>query len=284
MPEPVSPSPWARKWLLAALVALIMAASVAVRYWFVSPGRPSMVHVPYLVPRVIQIIPGVHLLGSLDPAAAYAVETSEGLVLIDTGIQSGAGSVLEQLVYQNLDWKKLHAILLTHVHADHSGGAQFLRQATGAKVYVGRADAAILRAGEPREAMVGNFALTPKSSLHKTIVDKELDGGETITIGEARFQVFATPGHTPGSVCYLMERNGYKVLFSGDVIISLEDSPAPLSHYQGPFGTYIACRARATVAMPTLSSARSGPYGYCPRQTLFFLGIPGWIRSHKARP
>ena len=129
-------------------------------------------------------------------------------------------------MYQNLDWKKLHAILLTHVHADHSGGAQFLREATGAKVYVGRADAAILRAGEPREAIVGNFAM-PKSSIHKTIVDRELDGGETITIGEARFQVFATPGHTPGSVCYLMERNGYKVLFSGDVIISLEDSPGP---------------------------------------------------------
>ena len=61
-------------------------------YWFVSPGRPSMGHVPYLEPRAVEIIPGVHLLGSLDPAAAYAVETSEGLVLIDTGIESGAGT------------------------------------------------------------------------------------------------------------------------------------------------------------------------------------------------
>ena len=40
-----------------------------------------------------------------------------------------------------LDWKRVRAILLTHAHGDHSGGAEALRVATGAKVYAGAGDA-----------------------------------------------------------------------------------------------------------------------------------------------
>jgi glyoxylase-like metal-dependent hydrolase (beta-lactamase superfamily II) len=66
-------------------------------------------------------------------------------------------------------------------------------------------------------------------------VDVELHGSEVIEFGETRFTVIGTPGHSPGSVCYLMERPELRALFSGDVIISLSRHSS-----SGPLGTYMA--------------------------------------------
>ena len=112
--------------------------------------------------------------------------------------------------------------------------------------------------------MTGNWPIHADINIHPTTVDVELDGGETFSIGKAHFQVFATPGHTPGSVCYLMERHGYRVLFSGDVIISLDGAAKSVTLFQGPFGTYSAhqdprYRGDARAFLATLRSLRSLP-------------------------
>src|SRR5262249_28159497 len=159
-----------------------------------------------LEPFPVTLAPGVHLLGALVPAAAYVVETSNGLVLIDTGMESDARSVKQQMKYLGLDWHRLQAILLTHAHGDHSGGAGRLRGATGARIYVGTGDASVLRTGEPREAFYSTFFVPDNVKPVPTVVDVELSGGETIEVGDTRIQVLATPGHSPGSTCYLMER------------------------------------------------------------------------------
>jgi glyoxylase-like metal-dependent hydrolase (beta-lactamase superfamily II) len=151
-------------------------------------------------------------------------EVEHGLVLIDSGPEPDAGSLKQQMAALGLDWKRLCAILLTHAHADHILGAECLR-ASGAKVYAGRGDAAVLRAGGPREAFLSVFHM-PEVVLHPTAVDVELAGEETLAFGDSCFRVLATPGHTPGSICYLLERQGLRVLFTGDVIQSLGGLPA----------------------------------------------------------
>jgi glyoxylase-like metal-dependent hydrolase (beta-lactamase superfamily II) len=154
------------------------------------------------------------------PAAVYVVDTTEGLVLVDSGVEDSTALVMEQLADLGLDVKRLRAILLTHVHADHSLGAARLRERTGAKIYAGRADCLPLRRGGPREALFSTHHL-PQLSAHPTPVDVELADGETVEVGDARFEVLAAPGHTPGSVCYLLERDGRRILFTGDVILCL---------------------------------------------------------------
>src|SRR5205085_2917040 len=116
------------------------------------------------------------------------VETSAGLVLIDAGFQ--AATVKGEMASLRLDWKRVVAIFLTHVHHDHSGGAQELRSATGAKVYAGQGDADALRAGGPLEALFGTFSIGPSQDGGPgqgqppppmpvpTPVDVELRGGE----------------------------------------------------------------------------------------------------------
>lgn len=221
-----------RKWLAGFLALLVVFAVL-----FASFRGRGVAKVPLLDGSTITVVPGIHLLGNLGPSAAYVVETSEGLVLIDSGLDRDAQVLKSEMAKLGLDWKRLHAIFLTHVHGDHSGGAERLRSETGAKVYAGQADATVLRSGESREAFFGTFKM-PDHSPHPTTVDIELEGQETIAFGNARLQALDTPGHTPGSTCYLIERAGLRVLFAGDVIVRLGDKPL------GTYTTYMDPRYR----------------------------------------
>jgi glyoxylase-like metal-dependent hydrolase (beta-lactamase superfamily II) len=70
-------------------------------------------------------------------------------------------------------------------------------------------------------------------------VDVELRDGQVIAVAEVRFRVLTAPGHTPGSICYLMERGERRALFAGDVILSLRGK-SPL----GTYPAYLAPRYR----------------------------------------
>jgi glyoxylase-like metal-dependent hydrolase (beta-lactamase superfamily II) len=201
------------------------------------------------------------MLGGLVPSTAYVVETPEGLVLVDSGLKPRAAPLRAQMAELGLDWRRIRAIFLTHAHGDHTGGAEFLREKTGAKVYAGKGDAAVLRAGGPREAFFSTFSM-PDDRPHPTTIDVELSGGEAITFGGVRFRALAAPGHTPGSVCYLMEREGLRVLFAGDVICMLlgdAKSPYQLGKPLGTYSAYLAPRYRgdAKTYLATLRDLRT---------------------------
>src|SRR5262245_16871666 len=214
-----------------AAIVLAGAAWLAMRKERFTP-RPAPI-ADVLQPAPVAVAPGIYHLGNSSPGAVYLVETSEGLVLIDSGIEASAGAVIGQISDLRFELKRLRAILLTHVHADHSLGAARLRNLTGARIYAGRADSQVLRKGGPREAFFSTYHM-PEISTHPTTVDVELDGGETITFGETRFVAVATPGHTPGGICYQMERDDVRALFTGDVVQSLSRA------HTSTLGTYTA--------------------------------------------
>jgi glyoxylase-like metal-dependent hydrolase (beta-lactamase superfamily II) len=185
------------------------------------------------------VVPGIYHLGGLWPSSAYVVDTSQGLVLIDSGLDDDAKVLRSQMAELGLDWKRVRAIFLTHVHGDHSGGAEWLRKATGAKVYAGEADASVLQSGGPREAFFSTFYM-PNNTPHPTTVDVPLKGGENLDFGDVRIQCLATPGHTPGSTCYLVERQNLRALFGGDTIMRLRGEDIPHDVHDKPLGTYAA--------------------------------------------
>ena len=136
-----------RRILLLIVIVFCVALAVWASRFKAKRVVFSALAVPKLGPTAITIVPGIHLLGGLEPAAAYAVETSDGLVLVDSGLESDASRLKADLRALALDWKQIKAVLLTHVHGDHCGGAQYLRATVQAKVYAGRGDAAVLRSG-----------------------------------------------------------------------------------------------------------------------------------------
>ena len=126
-------------------------------------------------------------LGRLMANCCLVTDGKESAAVIDPG---GDPAIL--LGYLKGNGLRCLAILLTHGHDDHTGGVEALREATGAPVYIGEGDADRLQ----EEA------------------DVLLRGGEVLTFGGITMEVIASPGHTPGGVCYLTD--GY--LFAGDTL------------------------------------------------------------------
>jgi hydroxyacylglutathione hydrolase len=86
----------------------------------------------------------------------------------------------------------LRTILITHRHGDHAPAAVRLKEATGAEI------------------------IAPRNVLDDSVVDRRVNGGESLTLEGTRVDVIATPGHTNEHVCYLTSDGD---LFTGDTIL-----------------------------------------------------------------
>jgi hydroxyacylglutathione hydrolase len=86
------------------------------------------------------------------------------------------------------------AIVITHAHIDHIGGAAKLKALTGAPVYMNQSDAGLYNALDVQAAWLGTK--TPE----RTEIDSEARDGGTLRLPNAEFQIRHTPGHTQGSI------------------------------------------------------------------------------------
>lgn len=247
MPRKVKDFSSGKRLLIFMLMAGLVTVLLAVSYWTQSTDEsvaPESDPDAVFVPGPTTLSSGIYMLGALTPSVAYVVETTEGLILVDSGLEDGHTLLLRQLTHLGLDIQNLKLILITHGHGDHYLGASELRRMTGARIYAGQGDSTVLRDAGPREAVFSTFPMddVPIAPL---AVDVELAGGETITLGEATIRVVATPGHTPGSVCYLLEHQGTRALFSGDTIMTMTGDLGTYStylppRYRGNAGDYLA--------------------------------------------
>ena len=96
--------------------------------------------------------------------------------------------------------KKIEAILLTHCHFDHVGGVKEISAETDCKVYL---------CGE-------DLSLPPMFTAGKLYYTHTYGEGDTLSLAGLTIHVIHTPGHTPGSVCLLID----DTLFSGDTLFA----------------------------------------------------------------
>ena len=144
-------------------------------------------------------------LGALQ-ANCYLLSDEEGATaVIDPGDE--AGTILETVRAGEL---AVEAILLTHAHFDHILAADELRRETGAPVYVYETDAPAL--ADPRRSLT----VLAKGGAGPLRADHLLKDGEELRVGRLAVSVLHTPGHTPGSCCFLCG----DALFSGDTLFA----------------------------------------------------------------
>jgi len=104
------------------------------------------------------------------------------------------------------------AIVHTHTHIDHVGATRPLQQATGAEAHIHEADRFLYDMLPVQASMLG-IAVPAKAELLGTLVD-----AYAVRAGRYELGVLHTPGHTPGSVSFLLKHDDEQVLFSGDTL------------------------------------------------------------------
>ena len=131
---------------------------------------------------------------------------------IDPG--GDAQEVIEYLEHNNLTLK---AVLLTHGHLDHLSGIEKFVPLAGEEIYISQEDAPLLK--HPPEAVKAALGMACDGvESFKTVSD-----GNVLSVGSLKVEVMATPGHTPGSVCYLVSERDKKdktMLASGDTLFA----------------------------------------------------------------
>jgi metallo-beta-lactamase class B len=125
---------------------------------------------------------------------AYLINTSAGLILIDTTYAETADLVVESIRKLGFDPANIKYILITHQHADHFAGAgRVLAAAKGARIGMSQAD----WEGVERLQAAATGGQNTGIKLARDLVIKD---GEAITVGDTTVKVYVTPGHTPGAL------------------------------------------------------------------------------------
>lgn len=177
----------------------------------------------------MRITEDIYLVGSLQlgisgrwDSHVYLVKGTDGLVLIDAGGGTDGEKIFENIRSEGFDPADIKALLLTHVHFDHSCGAAEIRERTGCEVYLSKNSRDLLEQGSAAEAGLDKAiekGIYPEWFQFKNCsVDHAVEDGDVINVAGLQFKAISVDGHSLDSICYLVEINGSRNLFAGDVL------------------------------------------------------------------
>jgi glyoxylase-like metal-dependent hydrolase (beta-lactamase superfamily II) len=105
---------------------------------------------------------------------------------------------------------KVKYLICTHAHFDHVGAVPELKKETGARIVIHKDDLPIYESSQEHASMWG-FEIDPMPRPDMFVAD-----GDSVDIGNLRFEILHTPGHSPGGICIF----GEGVVITGDTLFA----------------------------------------------------------------
>lgn len=193
------------------------------------------------------IAPGVHwwrlaIPGPLRHVNGYVLDDGDGVVLVDTGVNSDAGvAAWEALIAGPLAGRRVTRVLCTHMHPDHIGVAGWLCRRFDAPLVMTRTEwlwarmltsdrrdetptemldfwrAAGWDAEEIDHARAAGWSRFARSVARLPLGYRRMEDGDTLAIGDTHWRVVVGSGHSPEHACLLDEARG--ILIAGDQVL-----------------------------------------------------------------
>jgi glyoxylase-like metal-dependent hydrolase (beta-lactamase superfamily II) len=153
-------------------------------------------------------------LTSSEDAAIYLLKFGQESALVDAGCGMATESLFKNIRKCGVDPQEIKYLLITHCHFDHTGGAAELKRRIGLDIVAHKLDASFLEAGDNRVTAANWYG----ARIEPFRVDRKLAcSREDVMLGGRKVEAVHVPGHSPGSVVYVTESDGLRVVFAQDV-------------------------------------------------------------------
>ncbi len=208
------------------------------------------------------------------PPNVFLVRDGADAALIDAGFGDDESFNKRMEAIRAIAGLRIHYIIITHHHYDHSSGAHRLREATGAKIVVHRAEEELLlnpklETGDmeiPEDQKEARAQMQKwREEAAKAVPDLCVDDGDLLEVGSLRLRCVHAPGHTAGHLCVLLENDG--MLFAGDNVLGVGTaaiSPPP----HGDMAEYVRSLKKMQALEASVLAAGHGPVVKDPHRKL----------------
>ncbi|MFO7984363.1 MAG: MBL fold metallo-hydrolase [Desulfatiglandaceae bacterium] len=151
--------------------------------------------------------------------------SSEDLSLVDAGLMGKGAYKIQAIQKLGIRLTDIKRIIMTHTHLDHIGClGEIMEAIPHAELWVHTAEAEPLEAGDERtvygmemfKSMCQmQYGLKP-GAFQFRVVDRKLEGGETLDMGGMTWEVLHVPGHSAGSIA--LYNSADQILIPGDTV------------------------------------------------------------------
>ena len=160
----------------------------------------------------------------------WIVGNEDECVIIDSPHDAAA-------IISQVRGRKVLAILLTHAHNDHIGAAREVAAAVAAPIHL-----------HPDDLMLWEQVYPDAKP------DREIADGDVFQVGGATLRAIHTPGHSPGSTCFLLEEEG--TVFTGDTLFN--GGPGATGRSYSDYPTILASIRERLLPLPAETVVRTG--------------------------
>ncbi len=162
-----------------------------------------------------KIIGNIYYVGT-NELSVFLIVGPKGSALIDSGLPESAPLIEANIRKLGFKLRDIKYLFVDHTHGDHAGGLAEIKKLSGAKL--------VASAGEKPDLESGKTTDRPELFNFPPVnVDQIIKNGERIRLGPLEFIAYLCPGHTRGSVCWVTNTEGKRVMFATSLTVAGEN-------------------------------------------------------------